>query len=138
MHHRFEQVARLRRGNPAARFSVTRNVLSNSKHTLLLPFSAVTEKPSGNSKDTLLISREIKKSASKRIRIYAVIPALKASFPDAQAAQKKNRSKVGYKSEHYLSTQGTKAGFSLSRNADHSVNSMPICVNYSQISLRYQ
>ena len=36
---RFEQVARLRRGNPAARFSgVTRNVLSNSKHTLLLPF----------------------------------------------------------------------------------------------------
>ena len=33
--------------------------MSYSKHTLLLPFSAVTEKPSGNPKDTLLISREI-------------------------------------------------------------------------------
>ena len=31
------------------------------------------------------------------------------------------------KSEPYLRMQGTKAGFSLSRNADNSVNSMPIC-----------
>ena len=89
-------------------------------------------------KDTLLISREIKQSVSKRIGIYAVTPALKASFSDAQAAQKKNWNKVSYKSEPYLRTQGTKARFSLSRNADNSVNSMPICANYSQIRLRHQ
>jgi len=67
------------------------------------------------------------KIRSKRIGNCAVIPTSKASFPDAQAAQKKNWNKVSYKSEPYLRTQGTKAGFSLSRNADNGVNSMPIC-----------
>jgi hypothetical protein len=68
--------------------------LSYSKHTLLLPFSAVTEKPSGNPKDTLLISREIKKSASKRIGICAVIPVRKHRFPMPKIVQKKNRDKA--------------------------------------------
>lgn len=43
-----EQVARLRRGNSAARLArVTRKVLSNSKHTLLLPLFGSNRKAFG-------------------------------------------------------------------------------------------
>jgi len=51
------------------------------------------------SKDTLLCFLEHKKSVSKRIGNCAVITAPKASFPDAQTAQKKNGNKSVYKSE---------------------------------------
>lgn len=50
-------------------------------------------------KDTLLCFWEHKKSVSKRIGNCAVITAPKASFPDAQTAQKKNGNKSVYKSE---------------------------------------
>ncbi|WP_418669292.1 hypothetical protein [Bacteroides sp.] len=43
--------------------------MSNSKHTLLLPFSAVTEKPSGYPKDTLLISREINNPSANGLEL---------------------------------------------------------------------
>ena len=127
------QVARLRRGNPAARFSgVTRKVLSNSKHTLLLPFSAVTEKPSGNPKDTLLISREIKNPPANGLEFVLLFRLSKHRFPMPKLPKRRTGIRLMCKSELYFSTQGTKAEFSLLRNADNSVNSMPICANYSQ------
>ncbi len=133
------QVARLRRCNQRQGFrGVTRKVSSNSKHTLQLPFSAVTEKPSGNSKDTLLISREIKNPPANGLEFVLLFRLPKHRFPMHKLPKRRTGNEAVDKSEPYLRTQGTKAGFSLSRNADHSVNSMPICANYSQIRLRHQ
>ena len=53
------------------------------------------------SKDTLLCFWEHKKSVSKRIGICAVVSALKASFPDAQAAKRRNRMRAVCKPAPY-------------------------------------
>ena len=62
-------------------FGVTRNVLSNSKHTLLLPFSAVTEKPSGNPKDTLRLSRESNNPPANGLEFVLIFRLSKHRFP---------------------------------------------------------
>ena len=122
-----------------ARFSdVTRNVLSNSKHTLLLPFSAVTEKPSGNPKDTLLLSRESNNPPANGLEFVLLFRLPKHRFPMPKLPKRRTRIKLMCKSELYLRMQGMKVGFSSARKADNSVNSMPICANYSQICLRHQ
>ena len=56
-----------------------------------------------------------------------------ASFPDAQATQKKNGNEAVDKSEPYLGTQGAKTGFSISRNADHT----SIRCQYVPITAKY-
>ncbi|MCF2576824.1 hypothetical protein I6E18_11775 [Phocaeicola barnesiae] len=55
--------------------------MSYSKHTLLLPFSAVTEKPSGNPKDTLLISREINNPSANGLEFVLSFRISKHRFP---------------------------------------------------------
>jgi hypothetical protein len=48
---------------------------------LLLPFSAVTEKPSGNPKDTLLISREISNPSANGLEFVLLFRLSKHRFP---------------------------------------------------------
>ncbi|NDO59089.1 MULTISPECIES: hypothetical protein [Bacteroides] len=112
--------------------------MSNSKHTLLLPFSAVTEKPSGNPKDTLLLSRESNNPPANGLEFVLLFRLPKHRFPMPKLPKRRTRIKLMCKSELYLRMQGMKVGFSSARKADNSVNSMPICANYSQICLRHQ
>ena len=70
-------------------FGVTIKVLSNSKHTLLLPFSAVTEKPSGNPKDTLLLSRESKNPSANGLEFVLIFRLPKHRFPMPKLPKRK-------------------------------------------------
>ncbi|MCS2687120.1 hypothetical protein NXV15_22395 [Bacteroides thetaiotaomicron] len=73
--------------------------MSNSKHTLLLPFSAVTEKPSGNSKDTLLLSRESNNPSANGLKFVLLFRLSKHRFPMPKLSQKRTGMRLVYKPE---------------------------------------
>ena len=57
-------------------------IVGDAVDTLLLPFSAVTENPSGNSKDTLLlISREINNPPANGLEFELLFRHSKHRFP---------------------------------------------------------
>ena len=92
----------------------------------------VTRKVSSNSKHTLLLSRESNNPPANELEFTLLFRLTKHRFPMPKLPKRRTGIRLMCKSELYFSTQGTKAEFSLLRNADNSVNSMPICANYSQ------
>ena len=74
-------------------------------------FSAVTEKPSGNSKDTLLISREISNPSANGLEFVLLFSSLKHRFPMPKLP--KRRKGIGWcVSLHLIEITWNKTGFS--------------------------